>query len=125
MNLHAFTELSAERASHHQPGLLLHDASEDVFTDICHPLCSRWHYEMANLNMLTRAIVRVMYGTTLKPGTHHEALLCFVHATDLNPGRLIHHVEAGRLYRHLGQPAKAVEELEVRKRVRSKSVWQK
>ena len=50
----------------------------------------RWHYEMAQINFVLRALVRVMYGTALLPGTRQQALASFARAAELAPGRLIH-----------------------------------
>ncbi len=57
---------------------LAHDAREEAVTalalepsnDLAHHLMGRWHYEMANLNVVVRTLVRVMYGTALAPGGH-------------------------------------------------------
>ena len=56
---------------------LAHDAREEAVTalalepsnDLAHHLMGRWHYEMANLNVVVRTLVRVMDGTALAPGT--------------------------------------------------------
>ena len=55
---------------------LAHDAREEAVialalepgNDLAHHLMGRWHYEMANLNVVVRTLVRVMYGTSLAPG---------------------------------------------------------
>jgi hypothetical protein len=52
---------------------------------------------MAQINPLLRTLVRLMYGTSLSPGTHTEALASFERAMTLNPARLIHKVEAGKV----------------------------
>lgn len=56
---------------------LAHDAREEAVTalalepsnDLAHHLMGRWHFEMANLNVVVRTLVRVMYGTALASGT--------------------------------------------------------
>ena len=56
---------------------LAHDAREEAVmalalepsNDLAHHLMGRWHYEMANLNVVVRTLVRVMYGTALASGT--------------------------------------------------------
>ena len=61
---------------------LAHDAREEAVTalalepsnDLAHHLMGRWHYEMANLNVVVRTLVRVMYGTALAPGVPQHAL---------------------------------------------------
>jgi hypothetical protein len=87
----------------------------DPGSDVAHHLMGRWHYEMAQINGLLRALVRIMYGTALAPGTRQDALASFRRAVELAPGRLIHRVEAGRVHLELGQVAEGVEQLEVRR----------
>jgi tetratricopeptide (TPR) repeat protein len=84
----------------------------DPGSDVAHHLMGRWHYEMAQINGLLRALVRIMYGTALAPGTRQDALASFRRAVELAPGRLIHRVEAGRVHLELGQVAEGVEQLE-------------
>ncbi len=58
---------------------LAHDARAEAVTalalepsnDLAHHLMGRWHSEMANLNVVVRTLVRVMYGTALAPGETH------------------------------------------------------
>ena len=55
---------------------LAHDARQEAVialavepsNDLAHHLMGRWHSEMANLNMVARTVVRVVYGTSLAPG---------------------------------------------------------
>ena len=76
---------------------LAHDARAEAVTalalepsnDLAHHLMGRWHSEMANLNVMVRTLVRVMYGTALAPGQLHnclrkkESLTCFSQPTSL------------------------------------------
>ena len=71
--------------------------------DVAHHLMGRWHHEMSKLNVVVRTIVRLMYGTSLQPGTKEEALESYKRAVELAPERLIHRVEAGRVMLELGQ----------------------
>ena len=57
--------------------------------DAQHNAC-RWHWEMAQLNVVVRTLIRVMWGTALPPGTHADALLSYNEAVRLNPNRLVH-----------------------------------
>ncbi|KAI8113632.1 hypothetical protein M9435_003628 [Picochlorum sp. BPE23] len=75
--------------------------------DVAHHLMGRWHYEMSKLNVVVRTIVRVMYGTSLAPGTKEEALESYKKAVELAPKRLIHQVETGRVLLELGQKDEA------------------
>ena len=62
---------------------------------------------MPQLNFVARALVRVLYGTTLQPGSHVEAAAAYRRAAALVPERLVHHVELGRVLMRLGQPGRA------------------
>lgn len=99
---------------------LAHDARAEAVTalalepsnDLAHHLMGRWHSEMANLNVVVRTLVRVMYGTALAPGSHHDALESYQTAVSLAPARLIHRVELGRTLDRLGRKEQARRELE-------------
>ncbi|KAL4442989.1 hypothetical protein ABPG77_008480 [Micractinium sp. CCAP 211/92] len=84
----------------------------DPSDDVAHHLMGRWHYEMAQINVVLRTLVRIMYGTALAPGTRQDALASFKRAAELAPERLIHRVEAGRVHLELGQVDEGVAELE-------------
>ena len=45
---------------------------------------------MAKLNSVVRALVKLMYGAELPPGTHAQALVHYRRASELAPGRLVH-----------------------------------
>lgn len=45
---------------------------------------------MAQINVVLRTLVRIMYGTALAPGTRRDALDSFCRAAELAPQRLIH-----------------------------------
>jgi tetratricopeptide (TPR) repeat protein len=79
--------------------------------DLAHHLMGRWHYEMARVPGVVRAVVRMVYGTALQPGTREEALAEYRLAAALAPGRLVHRAEAGRVLLELGQPEAARAEL--------------
>lgn len=80
--------------------------------DLAHHLMGRWHYEMAGLNFVLRALVRVVYGTSLYPGSYEDALVEFKQAAELAPHRLVHRVEVGRTLHKLGHKMEALDELE-------------
>ena len=94
--------------------------------DVAHHLMGRWHYEMSKLNVVVRTIVRVMYGTSLAPGTKEEALESYKKAVELAPNRLIHHVETGRVLLELGQKDEAKRYLEeaLEKDIEDINAWQ-
>ena len=65
------------------------------------------HVAAPQLNFVARALIRVMYGTALQPGSHVEAAAAYRQAAALVPERLVHHVELGRVLMRLGQPTRA------------------
>jgi len=65
-------------------------------SDLGHHLMGRFQYEMAGLNLFCRAFVRVVYGTTLSPGSYQHALEAFEKAHSLRPDRVIHKVLLGK-----------------------------
>ena len=81
-------------------------------SDLAHHLMGRWHYEMAKMNIVVRAAIRLMYGTTLQPGTREEALVLYRKAIELAPERLVNHCEAGRVALELGHIDEARESLQ-------------
>eukprot|EP00803_Ostreobium_quekettii_P000730 evm.model.scf_636EXC.2 EVM.evm.TU.scf_636EXC.2 scf_636EXC:7783-11924(-) len=80
--------------------------------DLLHHLLGRWHYEMAGLNVFARAVVRIVYGASLPPGTYAGALTEFEEAARLAPTRLIHFVQVGKAHWKLGNREQAIEALE-------------
>lgn len=59
-----------------------------------------------------RALVSVMYGTSLPEGNYRDALQCYEDAIKVCPQKLIHRVEAGRLHLRSGDRARAQSLLE-------------
>lgn len=83
----------------------------DPNNDLAYHLLGRWHFEMAQLNFVVRAMIRVVFGTALEPGTHLEALEAYQKAVELNPHRLIHRVELARTALRMGRTSLAIQEL--------------
>lgn len=83
----------------------------DPDNDLAHHLLGRWHFEMSQVNFVVRTMIRVVFGTALKPGTLQEALEAYQKAAELNPGRLIHRVELARTALRLGHTSLAAREL--------------
>ena len=61
-----------------------------------------WHYELANLNGLLRAIAQVVYGK-LPAASNEEAVKNLKKACELAPGKVASHIELGRAYAAMGQ----------------------
>lgn len=84
----------------------------DQRSDLGHHLLGRFHYEMAGLNVLCRAFVRVVYGQTIAPGSYEEALKEFEIANKLKPDRLIHKIQLGKTHVKLGNKQEAIDSLQ-------------
>ena len=69
----------------------------DPTSDLALHVLGRYQHQMANLGRIVRALVRVMYGGKLEPGTLEEAEALFRRAVEIAPKRLIHRVELGKL----------------------------
>jgi hypothetical protein len=82
---HAQVRLAKE--AREQAVIALEKEPED---DLAQHLMGRWHSEMANINGVVRALIRLMYGTDLATGTHADALCHYRRAAELNPARLVH-----------------------------------
>lgn len=82
-------------------------------SDLSHHLMGRWHYEMAQLNVMVRTLIRMAFSTNLPPGTNQDALKCYQQAAKLNPTCVAHHVEIGRCLSKMGRRKEAAEALKV------------
>ncbi|GFH32576.1 uncharacterized protein HaLaN_31817 [Haematococcus lacustris] len=60
---------------------------------------------------MVRALVRLLYGTTLMQGSYAEALEHYKTASTLAPRTLVHRVEYGRTLHKMGQVQNATHEL--------------
>jgi tetratricopeptide (TPR) repeat protein len=84
----------------------------DAKNDVAQHLMGRWHYEMAQIPFIARALIQVLFGTALPEGTYRDALTCFTTAMERNPQRIMHRVEAGRVHLKLGNRDEALRLLE-------------
>ena len=48
-------------------------------------------------------MAQVAYGKQLPDSTYEEAVSCFEKAIELNPNRLMHYIELGRVYAQMGR----------------------
>jgi len=74
----------------------------DPKSDLAWHLLGRWHQGVAGLGGVTRALASMVYGR-MPQGSNEEAIRCFQKALEINPQRLIHHVELGRTYAQAGE----------------------
>ena len=71
----------------------------------CYVLGS-WHYEMAGLNPVKRALARMIYGA-LPPASYGEAAAYFKRAIALNPARMASYIDLGMTYAELDDKTSA------------------
>ena len=79
--------------------------------DLAHHVLGSWHYELANLNGLLRALAQAIYGK-LPAASNEAAVRHFQQAVAIAPQRIRHHVELGRTYAAQGQKDLARAELQ-------------
>jgi tetratricopeptide (TPR) repeat protein len=74
----------------------------DPSSDLAWHVLGRWHMALADVNAFKRALAAMVYGK-LPESTYQEAANCFEKAIALNPNRLMHYIELGRVYAHMGR----------------------
>jgi len=62
----------------------------------------RWHMGFAEVDPIRRALALFVYGK-LPNSTYEDAAKCFEKAIELNPNRLMHYIELGRVYARMGR----------------------
>jgi tetratricopeptide (TPR) repeat protein len=78
----------------------------DPSSDLGWHVLGRWHMAVANVNAFERAMALLVYGK-LPQSTNEDAARCFEKAIELNPNRLMHYIELGRVYARMGRTADA------------------
>jgi len=74
----------------------------DPGSDLGWHVLGRWHMALAELNAFQRAFAQFAYGK-LPESTYEDAARCFEKAIKLNPTRLMHYIELGRVYAYMGR----------------------
>lgn len=91
------------------------EAEESVRLDSRYALgwhvLGRWHYEIANLNPLLRALAEAVYGK-MPPASNEEAIDCMRKAAELQSSNALFHAELGRAYLAAGRKEEARRALE-------------
>jgi tetratricopeptide (TPR) repeat protein len=82
----------------------------DPKQDIAYYLLGRWNYGMANLGILSRTYVRVIYGIQ-PPASNEAAIQNFKQAVELAPDRLIYYTGLALAYEAAGQRKLEIEAL--------------
>jgi tetratricopeptide (TPR) repeat protein len=83
----------------------------DPSQDIAYYLLGRWHYGVANVGLLSRAFVKVVYGG-LPKASNEDAIANFKKAIELAPDRIIHHAGLAMVYEVAGEKKLELTELE-------------
>jgi tetratricopeptide (TPR) repeat protein len=81
----------------------------DPRQDIAYYLLGRWNHGVANVGWLSQAYVKIIYGA-LPEASDAVAIEDFKKAIALNPNRIIHHAELGKVYAATGQKNLALAE---------------
>jgi tetratricopeptide (TPR) repeat protein len=79
----------------------------DPRSDLGWHILGRWHRGLADINAAKRALAQLVYGEVLPASTYEEAAKCFERALVLNPNRLMHYIELGRVYAQMGRTDEA------------------
>jgi len=78
----------------------------DSNNDLGWQVLGRWYLALADVSGVKRALAQMAYGK-LPPAKYEDAVRCFEKAIELNPNRLMHHIELGRTYIQMGKLAEA------------------
>ena len=78
----------------------------DPLNDTAWHILGRWNRVLASVNLIKRVLARAVYGD-LPATTNEEAERCLKKAIALNPRRLIHYIELGRIYAEMGRKEEA------------------
>jgi tetratricopeptide (TPR) repeat protein len=82
----------------------------DPKQDIAYYLLGRWNYGVANVGVLSRAFVKVVYGG-LPKASNKDAIANFKKAIELAPNRIIHHAGLAMVYEATGDKEREIAEL--------------
>ncbi len=74
----------------------------DPRNDLAWHILGRWNRVLAEVSGVKRALAGAIYGG-LPKGSNEEAARCLEKAIALNPSRLMHYVELGRVYAQMGR----------------------
>jgi tetratricopeptide (TPR) repeat protein len=81
----------------------------DPTDDFAWHVLGRWHFGVANVNGMLKAMARLIYGG-LPPASNDEAARCLQKAIELAPQRLMHHAELARVHSAMGKKELALQD---------------
>jgi tetratricopeptide (TPR) repeat protein len=74
-------------------------------------ILGRWNRVLANVNVVKRVLAKTFYGD-LPVTTNEAAEKCLLKAIEINPNRLMHYIELGRIYAQMGRKEDARKNIE-------------
>ncbi|HET9367646.1 MAG TPA: tetratricopeptide repeat protein [Candidatus Udaeobacter sp.] len=69
-------------------------------------ILGRWNRVLANVSVVKRVLAKALYGD-LPVTTNEAAEKCLLKAIEINPNRLMHYIELGRIYAQMGRKEEA------------------
>lgn len=81
----------------------------DPSDDFAWHVMGRWHFGVANVNPLLRAMAKLVYGG-MPEASNEEAARYLRKACEIAPQRIVHHSELARVYQTMGKRDLAVRE---------------
>jgi tetratricopeptide (TPR) repeat protein len=78
----------------------------DPTNDNAWHILGRWNRVLANVSVLKRVLAKALYGD-LPVTTNEAAEKCLLKAIEINPNRLMHYIELGRIYAQMGRKEEA------------------
>ena len=78
----------------------------DPSNDTAWHILGRWNRVLADVTVLKRVMAKALYGD-LPVTSNEEAEKCLQKAIAINPNRLIHYIELGRIYAQMGRKEEA------------------
>jgi tetratricopeptide (TPR) repeat protein len=83
----------------------------DPTNDNAWHILGRWNRTLADVNAVKRVLAKALYGGL--PVTSNEAAeKCLLKAIEINPNRLMHYIELGRIYAAMGRKEDARKNIE-------------
>jgi tetratricopeptide (TPR) repeat protein len=83
----------------------------DPKNDTAWHILGRWNRVLADVNVVKRVLAKALYGE-LPTTSNEEAERCLKKAIALNPNRLMHYIELGRIYAQMGRKEDARKNIE-------------
>jgi tetratricopeptide (TPR) repeat protein len=79
----------------------------DPTNDNAWHILGRWNRVLANTSVVKRVLAETLYGGDLPVTTNEAAEKCLLKAIEINPNRLMHYIELGRIYAQMGRKEEA------------------